>query len=77
MEVTQGNVTGRKEIVGDSRRPLTRQGFAEATGYTIRQVNKAVQLGDIRTVLFAGNLWIPASEADRVNAEKGSLQAAE
>ncbi len=76
MNIGTGNVTGRKPIDGDARRPLTKQGFAEATGYTIRQVNKAIAEGEIKIVHFAARDWIPAFEVDRINAQKTAENAA-
>lgn len=50
------------------RKLLSIQGFALATGLSERMVKKAIELGEIRVVTFAGRELIPPSEADRVKA---------
>ncbi|HEV2900813.1 MAG TPA: hypothetical protein VGX71_23820 [Pseudaminobacter sp.] len=48
------------------RKPLSKTKFAKKIGQSRRQVDKAIELGEIRTVPFAGKDWIPPSEADRI-----------
>jgi hypothetical protein len=47
------------------RKPLSETAFAKAAGQSRRQVRKAIDLGEIRSVIFAGTRVIPASELDR------------
>jgi hypothetical protein len=58
------------------RKPLTIRAFARETGHSPRQVKKAIKLGEIRIVIFAGKELIPPSEADRIIAAGGGIEHA-
>ena len=56
------------------RKPLSVKAFPRETGHSPRQVRKAIELGEIRTVKFAGKTLIPPSEADKINAAGGGVE---
>ena len=50
-------------------KPFTRAGAAEAIGWSRRQIDRAIDLGEIRNFSFAGRLWIPAAEVERLKLQ--------
>lgn len=61
LEATLKGIDELKAIIAPKRKPLSRQAFADATGYHVQTIYRMIRAGEIQ--IEKGR--IPASELDR------------
>lgn len=72
IEAIAGLLARLDKAEATARRPATIREASRKTGYSRKRLGKAIALGEVKTILFAGDVLIPPAEVDRMQREVGA-----
>jgi hypothetical protein len=69
IEAIAGLLARLDKAEATARRPATVSEASRKTGFSRKRLGKAIALGEVKTIVFAGDVLIPPGEVDRMLRE--------